>query len=54
MSREAVGSCGAGLTLIGKRFIQCVLRDMSAYVRLEQRLAEQERELAGLRGTSGR
>jgi PAS domain S-box-containing protein len=41
-------SC-VGLTLIGKRFIQCVLRDMSAYVRLEQRLAEQEKELQELK-----
>ena len=38
-----------GLTLIGKRFIQCVVRDMSAYVRMEQRLAEKEREIADLR-----
>jgi PAS domain S-box-containing protein len=41
-------SC-VGLTLIGKRFIQCVLRDISAYTRLEQKLAEKEREIAELR-----
>jgi len=45
-------SC-VGLTLLGKRFIQCVLRDMSAYVRLEQKLAEKEQELAGLRQQRG-
>ncbi len=41
-------SC-VGLTLIGKRFIQCVVRDMSAYVRMEERLAEKDREIAGLK-----
>jgi PAS domain S-box-containing protein len=37
------------LSLLGKRFVQCILRDMSAYKRLEQRLAEREREVADLR-----
>jgi PAS domain S-box-containing protein len=37
------------LTLLGKRFVQCLLRDMSANKRLEQRLAEREREIADLR-----
>jgi PAS domain S-box-containing protein len=41
-------SC-VGLTLIGKRFIQSVVRDMSAYVRMEQRLAEKDAEIAALR-----
>jgi PAS domain S-box-containing protein len=41
-----------GLTLMGRRFIQAVARDMSAYTRLEQRLAEKERELAALRAKS--
>jgi PAS domain S-box-containing protein len=38
-----------GLTLIGRKFIQCVVRDVSAYVRMEHRLAEKEREIADLR-----
>jgi PAS domain S-box-containing protein len=41
-------SC-VGLTLMGRRFIQAVARDMSAYTRLEQKLAEKDRELAELR-----
>ena len=41
-------SC-VGLTLIGRRFIQAVARDMSAYTRLEQKLAEKDREIAELR-----
>ena len=41
-------SC-VGLTLMGRRFIQAVVRDVSAYARLEQRLAEKEREIAELR-----
>lgn len=41
-------SC-VGLTLIGRKFIQAVIRDMSAYARLEQKLAEKEREIAELR-----
>ncbi len=41
-------SC-VGLTLIGRRFIQAVARDMSAYARLEQKLAEKDREIAELR-----
>jgi len=45
-------SC-VGLTLLGKRFIQCVLRDISAYARLEQRLAEKEAEIASLRKQLG-
>jgi len=38
-----------GLTLMNRRFIQAVARDMSAYHRLEQKLAEKERELAELK-----
>jgi hypothetical protein len=45
-------SC-VGLMLMGKRFVQAVLRDRSEYVRMEQRLAEAERELAELRGRKG-
>jgi PAS domain S-box-containing protein len=41
-------SC-VGLTLMGRRFIQAVARDMSDYARLEQKLAEKDREIAGLR-----
>ena len=41
-------SC-VGLTLMSRRFIQAVARDVSAYARLEQRLAEKEREIAELR-----
>jgi len=41
-------SC-VGLTLMGRRFVQAVARDMSAYMRLEQRLAEKDREIAELK-----
>jgi PAS domain S-box-containing protein len=41
-------SC-VGLTLMGRRFIQAVARDMSAYARLEQKLVEKDREIAELR-----
>jgi PAS domain S-box-containing protein len=44
-------SC-VGLTLMNRRFVQAVARDMSAYVRLEQKLAEKERELAELKARS--
>lgn len=40
-------SC-VGLTLIGKRFIQAVIRDMSDYARLEQKITEKDREIARL------
>jgi PAS domain S-box-containing protein len=40
-------SC-VGLTLMGRRFVQTVARDMSAYVRLEQRLVEKDREISEL------
>jgi PAS domain S-box-containing protein len=46
-------SC-VGLTLMGRRFIQAVARDMSAYVRLEQRLAEKEREISELKARTGK
>jgi PAS domain S-box-containing protein len=49
----AVEASCVGLTLIGKRFIQCVLRDISAYARLEQKLAEKEQEIAELRRKIG-
>ena len=44
-------SC-VGLTLMGRRFIQAVARDMSAYTRLEQKLAEKDREIAEMRKRS--
>lgn len=37
------------LTLMGKRFIQCVIRDRSSLIRLEKLLAEKESEIATLR-----
>jgi len=46
-------SC-VGLTLLGRRFIQAVARDMSAYARLEQRLAEKDREITELKARMGR
>ncbi len=46
-------SC-VGLTLIGRRFIQAVARDMSAYVRLEQRLVEKDREISELKARMGK
>ena len=46
-------SC-VGLTLIGRRFVQAVVRDMSAYVRMEQRLAERDRELSELKARTGK
>ncbi len=42
------------LTLLGRRFVQSVVRDMSAYARLEQRLAEQTREISELQAKLGR
>jgi len=41
-------SC-VGLNLMNRRFVQAVARDMSAYVRLEQRLLEKDREISELR-----
>ena len=41
-------SC-VGLTLMGRRFVQAVARDMSAYARLEKKLAEKDGEIAELR-----
>lgn len=38
-----------GLSLMGKRFIQSVVRDMSSRVRLERLLKEKEREIASLK-----
>ena len=37
------------LTLLGRGFIQSVVRDMSAYARLEQRLTEKDAEISGLK-----
>ncbi|MDA8099218.1 MAG: PAS domain S-box protein [Nitrospiraceae bacterium] len=53
-STVPVEASAVSLTLIGRKFIQCVLRDMSAYVRLEQRLADRDREIAELRSRSSR
>ncbi len=38
-----------GLTLMGKRLVQSVVRDVSAHVRLEQLLEEREKEVSALR-----
>ncbi len=42
-----------GLSLMGKRFVQAVVRDVSTQMRLEQLLEEKERELAALRAGYG-
>jgi PAS domain S-box-containing protein len=44
-----VSVSAVGLSLMGKQFIQAVVRDVSTQLRLEQLLAEKERELATLR-----
>jgi PAS domain S-box-containing protein len=41
------------LSLMGKRFIQSVVRDMSSRVRLEKLLQEKEKEIATLQSKSG-
>jgi hypothetical protein len=38
-----------GLLLMGKRFVQSVVRDMSSRVRLEKLLEEKEREISVLK-----
>ncbi len=43
-----------GLSLMGKRFVQSVVRDVSAQVRLEQLLVEKEQALAALRSQLGK
>lgn len=43
-----------GLSLMGKRFVQSVVRDVSAHVRLEQLLVEKEQALAALRSQLGK
>jgi PAS domain S-box-containing protein len=42
------------LALMGKKFIQSVVRDMSHHARLEKLLEEKEREIAALRAQAGR
>jgi PAS domain S-box-containing protein len=42
-----------GLALMGKRFVQAVVRDVSTQMRLERLLEEKERELAALRAGHG-
>ena len=44
-----VSVSAVGLSLMGKQFIQAVVRDVSTQLRLEQLLAEKERELGALR-----
>ncbi len=44
-----VAVSAVGLSLMGKRFIQSVVRDVSAHARLEQLLVEKEQELSALR-----
>jgi hypothetical protein len=39
-----------GLSLMGKRFVQSVVRDISDLARLERLLLDKERELAELKG----
>ncbi len=51
-ARVPVEMSAVSLTLMGKRFIQAVLRDISQRVRLERLLDEKERELAELRQRS--
>jgi PAS domain S-box-containing protein len=38
-----------GLSLMGKPFVQCVIRDRSSQVRLEKLLEEKEREVSVLK-----
>jgi PAS domain S-box-containing protein len=45
-----VSVSAVGLSLMGKQFIQAVVRDVSTHLRLEQLLEEKVRELAALRG----
>jgi len=40
---------GVGLVLMGKRFVQCVVRDMSSRVRLEKLLEEKESQISSLK-----
>ncbi len=40
----------AGLSLLGKRFIQCVIHDISSLRKLERLLEEKDREISSLRG----
>jgi hypothetical protein len=40
-----------GLSLMGKRFIQSVVRDMSSRTRLEELLAEKEQQIQALRSS---
>lgn len=40
---------GVGLQLMGKRFIQSVVRDMSSFAHLEKLIEEQRQEIAGLK-----
>jgi PAS domain S-box-containing protein len=48
-----VAVSAVGLSLMGKRLVQSVVRDVSAHVRLEQLLAEKEKEIASLRAQVG-
>jgi PAS domain S-box-containing protein len=48
-----VSVSAVGLSLMGKRFVQTVVRDVSAHSRLERLLEEKERELSVLRTRLG-
>jgi len=48
-----VAVSAVGLSLMGKWFVQSVVRDVSTHTHLEQLLAEKEQELAALRATLG-
>jgi PAS domain S-box-containing protein len=42
-----------GLTLMGKYFVQSVVKDMSSHARLEKLLKEKEKEIAALKSHQG-
>jgi len=48
-----VAVSAVGLSLMGKWFVQSVVRDVSTHAHLEQLLAEKEQELSALRATLG-
>jgi PAS domain S-box-containing protein len=48
-----VALSAVGLSLMGKRFIQSVVRDISLEARLEKRLLEKDQEIAALKAKLG-
>ena len=48
-----VSFSAVGLSLMGKRFIQSVVRDISSQVRLEHLLGEKDREISALKAQLG-